>query len=148
MAQFYSSFFGGGGGFCFLLNVCCLSLHCLCYWIICCPKGWQGTRLIGLLSPGMPSTVPRTSVFVRMNGPDSKQLLRGAERERSHQAGVKQRWLPLIMRPAGGLKVHKTPYSSLHLRVTLHWPGDKNHRGWSSAAQLILLFPSSQFFQK
>ena len=49
MAQFYSSFFGGGGGFCCLLNVCCLSLHCLCYWIICCPKGWQGTRLIGLL---------------------------------------------------------------------------------------------------
>ena len=102
---------GGGGGFCFLLSVCCLPWHCLCYWIICCPKGWQGTLLIGLLSPGMPSTVPRTSVFVRMNGPDSRHLLRGAERERSHQAGVKQRRPPLVMRPSGGLKVHKTPYS-------------------------------------
>lgn len=115
-------FCGGGGGFCFLLSVCCLSLHCLWYWIFCCPKGCQGTRPIGLLSPGMPSMVPRTSVFVRMNGPDSKHLLRGAERERSHQAGVKQRRLPLVMRPSGGLKVHETPLfqppSASHLALT------------------------------
>ena len=138
-------FVGGRGGFCFLLSVCCLSLHFLWYWIICCPKGWQGTCLIGLLSPGMPNMVPRTSVFVRVNGPDSKHLLRGKDhiRQGLSRDGCLLSWELLVV-----WRFTRPSYSNLHLRVTLHWPGDKSHRGWSAAAQLILLSPSSWFVQK